>query len=276
LLAAFMQHTDTKPEQQRLVCADARCERPFMMLNDVGLTFGRANLTNANATGSVNLREWEKTPVWKDGNGCVANLARSFSGTLKDPVISEDGRRFLAGLLAQLSEAQRLELFETARVDLRPRSPEDRDAAEATGRDWVRVFDKKEAEISQRRCAEPWSPPVPIAFAIGPVLAVQSLATPMLTRVMNGISLLGYTPAYIAVAILLAFGYRIRAGAALLLLLALSAALSDAAKVVVSFPRPDAVDARVVALGMFEQTNEEDAEPAGAIDPVMWRRRRRF
>src|SRR5262249_3092292 len=45
LLAVFMQHTDTKPEQQRLLClpagfaASGRCDRPFMMLHDVGLTF---------------------------------------------------------------------------------------------------------------------------------------------------------------------------------------------------------------------------------------------
>jgi membrane-associated phospholipid phosphatase len=267
LLAAFMQHTDTKPEQQRMVCADALCDRPFMMLNDVGLTFGRANLLNENATGSVNLQEWAKTPVWKGGTGCVANLARSFSGTLKDPVISEDGRRFLARLLAQLSDAQRLDLFAAARVDLRPRSPDDRESAVATARDWVRVFDEKESEIANRRCAEPWSPPVPFAFAIGPVLWLQSLATPTVTRVMNGISLLGYTPAYIAFAVLLTFACRLRPGAALLLLLALNAALSDAAKVIVSFPRPDAVDTRVVALGLFEQVNEEDTELAGAIDP---------
>jgi hypothetical protein len=61
LLAVFVQHTDTKPEQQRIVClahspaSAASCGRPFLMLNDVGLTFGRANRTNANATGSVNL-----------------------------------------------------------------------------------------------------------------------------------------------------------------------------------------------------------------------------
>ena len=89
LLAAFIQHTDTKPEQQRLVCVEegARgeeagpegppvrrgngadtdaCERPFMMLNDVGLTFGRANVLNANAIG-------QRQP---DGMGEHAGLER--------------------------------------------------------------------------------------------------------------------------------------------------------------------------------------------------------
>jgi len=154
LLAAFIQHTDTKPEQQRMVClpeptgpppagrrVDA-CGRPFMMLNDVGLTFGRANVLNANAIGSVNLKEWAATPVWKGPEGCIANVAKSFSGTLKDPVIGEDGRRFLAGLLAQLSIAQRHDLFETARVDRRPRSPADPGSGPATVGEWVRVFNQ--------------------------------------------------------------------------------------------------------------------------------------
>ena len=66
LLAVFIQHTDTKPEQQRMLCLDqgprsrGACNRPFMMLNDVGVTFGRANRTNSNAIGSVNLAAWRR------------------------------------------------------------------------------------------------------------------------------------------------------------------------------------------------------------------------
>jgi hypothetical protein len=63
---------------------------------DLGLTFGRANFTNANTTGSVNLREWSRTPVWKGAEGCVGNLPKSLTGTLNDPAITEGGRRFLA------------------------------------------------------------------------------------------------------------------------------------------------------------------------------------
>src|SRR5262245_9376880 len=109
--------------------------------------------------------------------------------------------------------------------------------------------------------------PLAWLFDSQPVLWVQSWATPALTHVMNGISLFGYTPSYIALAVLLAFGYRLRAGAGLLLLLALTAALSDAAKIIVGFPRPDAVDPRVAALGLFQQVNQEDREPPGIIDP---------
>ena len=71
LLAVFMQHTDTKPEQQRIVCLDGRdgeaaCRQPLMMLNDIGLTFGRANRMNTNTPGSTDLRSWEKVPIWRD------------------------------------------------------------------------------------------------------------------------------------------------------------------------------------------------------------------
>ena len=59
--------------------------------------------------------------MWKGTDGCIGNLPKSFTGTLKDPAISEDGRRFLARLLAQFSDAQRRDLFETARVDVRAR-----------------------------------------------------------------------------------------------------------------------------------------------------------
>jgi hypothetical protein len=60
LLAVFLQHTDTKPQQQRLLCLDERvpaegpttvCEHPFMMTSDLGLTFGKANLMNSNGKG---------------------------------------------------------------------------------------------------------------------------------------------------------------------------------------------------------------------------------
>jgi hypothetical protein len=159
LLAAFLQHGDNKPAQQRLVCLDdsevdtASCTRPFMMINDLGLTFGRANFGNTNVTGSVNLRAWSETPVWKNTDGCTANLSKSFTGTLKDPVISEQGRRFLADLLVQLSDPQLHDLFELARVDLRPRSPENGRSGFPTINEWVHAFKQKRADIVNRRCA---------------------------------------------------------------------------------------------------------------------------
>jgi hypothetical protein len=160
LLAVFLQHTDSKPEQQRILCldgphADSRvaCRRPFLMLSDVGVTFGRANRMNANQLGSVNLVAWRDTPVWKGDTGCTGNLPRSFTGTLEDPVISEDGRRLLARLLSQLSDRQLRDLFEAARVQLRLRSPGDPSSGLATVDEWVAAFKAKRNQILERRCA---------------------------------------------------------------------------------------------------------------------------
>src|SRR5712671_5709630 len=96
-----------------------------MMINDLGLTFGRANLANGNDEGSVNFDGWRRTPIWKGDTGCVGNLPKSLSGTLKDPVISEEGRSFLAKLLVQLSDRQLRDLFAAARVTLRLQAPND-------------------------------------------------------------------------------------------------------------------------------------------------------
>lgn len=157
LLAVFLQHTDSKPEQQRIVCLselreDGRCARPFLMINDVGLTFGRASWTNSNAESAVNLEAWSRTPVWRDDTGCVGNLPRSLTGTLHNPVISEEGRRFLASLLTQLSDDQLHDLFEVARFNLRPRSPESGRSGFPSIQEWVDAFKEKRRQIVERRC----------------------------------------------------------------------------------------------------------------------------
>jgi len=161
LMAVLIQHTDTKPEQQRFLCLGvdeiapgADCRRPLMLVQDVGVTFGRANTFNENPTGSVNLAGWSTTPVWKTATGaCVGNLPKSFTGTLDDPVISERGRQFLAGLLQQLSDRQITDLFEAARVTLRVREPGDPLSGFATSEEWAAAFKQKRAEIVNRRCA---------------------------------------------------------------------------------------------------------------------------
>jgi hypothetical protein len=172
LLAVFIQHTDSKPEQQRLIClkgaktekAEANteasdkaeggtsCAHPFMLLNDVGVTFGHANTFNANSIGSMNFNEWSRTPVWKDRTKCVANLPKSMTGTLDNPTISEEGRQFLADLLGKLSDSQIHDLFEVSRVHLRLRSPRDLKSGVASIDDWVDVFKRKRDEIATRHC----------------------------------------------------------------------------------------------------------------------------
>jgi len=163
LLAALVQHVDSKARQQRLVClpggaVDGRpgeCSRPFMMVADLGVTFGRAHWLSRhlNQMASMNLENWSKVPVWKDPQRCVASLQRSFSGTLDDPRISEAGRKFLADLLAQLSDEQVHDLFAVARVERRPRDP-GHGTGTASADDWARVFMRKRQEIVSHTCPQ--------------------------------------------------------------------------------------------------------------------------
>lgn len=158
LLAVFMQHSDSKPQQQRILCLDQKprspetCAQPFLMINDLGLTFGRASRTNSNNMSSVNLEAWRHTPIWKDSSRCIGNLPKSLTGTLDNPVISEQGRRFLAGLLGQLTDQQITDLFEVARVQLRLRNPDDLSSGFPAIDEWTAVFKQKRDEIANSRC----------------------------------------------------------------------------------------------------------------------------
>jgi hypothetical protein len=158
LLAAVLQHTDSKRQQQRIVCqddlpAEAPCTRPFMLISDLGKTFGKANAFNRDKLGSVNLEAWQKMPVWADDQGCRAKLDKSLTGTLDNPVVSEGGRAFLADLLAQLTDRQLRDLFTVARFPARAAALADTDD-EMTGevRQWVAAFKEKVMQIKGRSC----------------------------------------------------------------------------------------------------------------------------
>jgi hypothetical protein len=161
LLAAFVQHTDNKDDQQMFAClpggvqkdaaGNETCSRPFLYVVDLGATFSRADLLNRN---KFELAQWSSVPVWKDRERCVAKLKRSNTGTIRNPKIGEAGRQFLADLLAQLSEKQVRDLFTAAQVERRGERIKDADGRErpVTVDDWVRVFARKRAEIKDHRC----------------------------------------------------------------------------------------------------------------------------
>jgi len=158
LLAVFVQHSDNKMEQQRLVCLDTDadrhdrgCDSPFMLIHDLGQTFGHANLFNRDRIGSVNLKEWSQSSIWKDPDHCVGSLPQSQTGTLSDPVIGEAGRRFLADLLVQLSDAQIRDIFEVARF---PQRTEPDGAISGSVDDWVGAFKAKRDEIVRHSCPD--------------------------------------------------------------------------------------------------------------------------
>ncbi len=147
LLAAMIQHTDSKPAQQKIICPPDDpghpCAQPFMYIHDLGLTFGRATLANNGGISGANLAEWTKTDVWKDAKRCVAKIPQSFSGSLEDPTISEAGRKFLADLLSRLSDRQLRDLFEVARFPERSGTSVD---------EWIAAFRAKRDAITRATC----------------------------------------------------------------------------------------------------------------------------
>ena len=161
LIAVFIQHSDSKPGQQEIVCQegstrkDAKgnetCADAWLVIKDLGGSFGKATKLNSS---KMNLEDWDSAGIWKDAKTCVADMPRSFTGSLEDPVISEAGRRFLATQLARLSNRQIRDLFTVSNVVKRG---EEIDGAggkkrKVTVDDWVRVFTRKRAEIAAARC----------------------------------------------------------------------------------------------------------------------------
>jgi hypothetical protein len=158
LLAAFIQHSDSKASNQRILCPPGEdvgatgCRAPILMIQDLGITFGQATALNKNRN-AVSLVGWSQVPVWKDPAKCIADLSGSLTGRFKNPQISEAGRAFLAGLLIQLTDAQLRDLFEVARVTLRPVDPDENpEGPRATVDQWVEVFKRKRAQIVDHHC----------------------------------------------------------------------------------------------------------------------------
>lgn len=161
LLAVFIQHSDSKPEQQAIVCDEGAtrktatgaetCASSWLMIKDLGATFGKATRFN---TSKMNLADWDSEPVWKDANKCVGNLPRSATGTLDNPLISEAGRRFLLTQLNKLRDRQIRDLFVVSQVTRRGETIDGANGKKrpVTVDDWARVFKKKRAEIASAHC----------------------------------------------------------------------------------------------------------------------------
>jgi membrane-associated phospholipid phosphatase len=101
-------------------------------------------------------------------------------------------------------------------------------------------------------------------FDIHPIVWLQSWSSPFVTGLMNGVSLLGYTRACIAIAVLLAFFFRLRPALALFVLLGVNGALTDVAKTTAALPRPDWVSTDVQRLALFVRNMPA---PAGDAAP---------
>jgi hypothetical protein len=164
LLNAFVQNADNKFKQNALACLRSElveddtghvtCRRPILYVDDLGSVFGKGGFITGNA-GRVDYEGWKERPVWRDPESCKARLV-SIGGilrasTLRDPVISEEGRALLAGQLEQLSDAQIADLFRAARIERLHQTTSDglSGSREVTLEDWVELFRTKRDEITK-------------------------------------------------------------------------------------------------------------------------------
>jgi len=164
LLNAFVQNADNKSKQNTLACpsnelvkgdaGNVTCRRPLLYVDDLGSVFGKGGFTTGYA-GRVDYEGWEKRSVWRNSESCKARLASIGwilrTSTLRDPVISEEGRALLAKQMEQLSDAQIADLFRAARIERLHQTISDRVSGrrEVTLDDWVKLFKQKREEITK-------------------------------------------------------------------------------------------------------------------------------
>lgn len=176
LLAAFVQHADSKASNQRLACyqkdfrnaggsGEAFCTKPVVMIQDLGSTFGSGGVVNISKadykgwkdTEVFNTAEEAKQLVKTDQKFCVGNVVASMGAGdvgLTHPFIGEEGRQFLADLMNQLTDQQIRDLFRVARVDqMDQHEGSDGDERQITADDWAQVFVEKRAKLNHERCA---------------------------------------------------------------------------------------------------------------------------
>lgn len=143
IVAVLLAHWDNKPDNQRMVCLarewpeDESCPEPFLLLQDVGATFGPLKL---------DFDQWAETPIWENRAACTLSMRTlPFDGaTFGIATVTEEGRRFAGRLLSQLSEEQLTGLFAGARFD-RKRGLF-RDPTPVS--EWVRAFKVKVRDIT--------------------------------------------------------------------------------------------------------------------------------
>ena len=185
LLAVLIQHGDRKPEQQALYCGgrvdldagdtDASgagglssillerqdvtaCGQPATLIADVGATFGGGGRTSNPVTAKMNLDAWRQRRVFNESasdGACHGDLRPSFAAGAegeRNPVISEEGRRFLLEQLQRLTPAHLRALFTAARVAELGDGSHERTSADQVIDEWVEAFQDKVHQIVAHSC----------------------------------------------------------------------------------------------------------------------------
>jgi hypothetical protein len=165
LLVAFVKHGDSKPSNQRLACpkdqietlanGKVKCKQAHFVMHDLGATFGTGAYeilgisAGIDQSSKMSYAAWKSLPVWKNKATCQAEIGDALNGTLKNPIISEAGRSFLANLISEITDQQIVDLFKAAKVELRKDS-----AQQASLAEWVELFKQKRNEILNTRCPQ--------------------------------------------------------------------------------------------------------------------------
>ncbi len=149
LWLAFIDHGDTKAENQKFLCLKSKknadgtraCEpgQAVYYVSDMGSTFGYSSASEKKAT----LAQWRgKDPIKVNGGHCTTTAK-----SVGDSSISEEGRHLLAGDLQKLLDAEKsngriTKVFRASRNQERDRPPEE----------WTAEFERKARTIIDARC----------------------------------------------------------------------------------------------------------------------------
>jgi hypothetical protein len=149
LWLAFIDHGDTKSQNQKFACLDAKknpdgtrsCEpgKAVFYVSDMGSTFGFSSASEKKAT----LALWKgKDPIKVSGGHCTTTAK-----SVGDSSVSEEGRQLLAGNLQKLLDAETsngtiTKVFRASRNQERDRPPEE----------WTAEFVRKARTIIDARC----------------------------------------------------------------------------------------------------------------------------
>jgi hypothetical protein len=150
LWLAFIDHGDTKDENQKFACLkskknadNTRTCRPgeaVFYVSDMGSTFGYSSASEKKAR----LALWKgKDPIRVSGGHCTTTAK-----SVGDTSISEEGRQLLARGLQRLLDAERRDgtitnVFRASRNGERDQPPEE----------WTREFERKARTIIDARCS---------------------------------------------------------------------------------------------------------------------------
>lgn len=150
LWLAFIDHGDTKTDNQKFACLDSeknadgtrKCKpgQAVYYVSDMGSTFGY----NSSSEKKARLEEWKgKDPIKVSGGRCTTTAK-----SVGDASISEAGRQLLATGLQRLLEAEKSDGLIT-RVFRASRNQERDQAPEA----WTAEFERKAKTIIDARCS---------------------------------------------------------------------------------------------------------------------------